>query len=109
MADEQVVQEEPISIPLRYECPAELTSLYATNIVVQHTEHEFILSFFQAEDPILLGSPEENRARLEKMDAVAARCIARIIVAPGRMPAFVRDIKENLERYLAQTAQPQEE
>lgn len=89
------------SVPIRLEfrVPSGLTGQYATNIVVQHTEHEFIVSFFQVENPFLLGTPEENRALLEQLGKVPAYCVGRVIVAAERMPAFVRVMKQNLDKY----------
>jgi hypothetical protein len=40
-------------------------SVYATNITVQHTRHEFVISFYEAHLPMILGSEEEREAQLE--------------------------------------------
>lgn len=56
-----------ISRPLSFHIPEHVVSRYATNFVVQCTGQEFVLSFFEALPPFLLGdSPEENRAILEE-------------------------------------------
>ncbi len=72
---------------------------YATNLVVQHTEHEFIISFFRASPPIMLEPLEEAKARALELGKVRAECVARIVVAPGRMPEFVEVLQQNLARY----------
>lgn len=74
-------------------------SRYATHIVVQHTEHEFIISFFEVQPPVLLGMPEEIEARLEQIESIRADCVARVIVAAERMPEFVRVLQDNLDTY----------
>ena len=56
-------------------------SVYATNITVQHTPHEFVISFYEAHPPVILGSLEEREAQLEAIDRVYAPCVARITVA----------------------------
>lgn len=99
MAEQKQSDSERIPVPLEFCAPDELVSRYATNFVVQHTDNEFVLSFFEAEMPILLGTPEENLARLESIGAVKARCVARIVVSPNRMAELLRIIGENYNRY----------
>lgn len=35
-------------------------SVYATNVTVQHTPHEFVISFYEAHPPLIVGSQEER-------------------------------------------------
>jgi len=86
---------------LVFDVPESITSRYATNIVVQHTEHEFIVSFFELEPPVILGSPEEVTEQLDRLTEVHTKCIARIVIAPERMQEFVNAMQENLHKYLA--------
>lgn len=88
-------------LPIEWHVPENAVSRYATNLTVQHTDHEFIISFFEIDPPLLVGSAEENAKKLKELEAVRAELIARIIVAPGRMPEFIRVLQENLARYLA--------
>jgi len=90
---------EPILIPVEWHVPDDLASHYATNLVVQHTEHEFNIFFYEIRPPLLIGSPEEVREGLEKVELVRANCVAHIIVAPDRMPEFVQVLQTSLERY----------
>ena len=94
--------EQGLLVPLEYVIPDSLVSRYATNMVVQHSEHEFVLSFFEIQSPVLLGSPEEARSRLDEMGSVRARCVARIIVAPERMPGFIQALQANYDRHVEQ-------
>ena len=96
---------DTVPIPVEFRVPSGLTGQYATNIVVQHTEHEFIISFFQVDNPFLLGSPEENRSRLAELGRIPAYCVGRVIVAADRMPGFVRIMEQNLEKYRAKKAE----
>jgi hypothetical protein len=74
-------------------------SVYATNITVQHTPHEFVISFYEAHPPVILGSAEERDAQLQAIDHVYAPCVARITVAASRMESIVKALQENLDRY----------
>jgi hypothetical protein len=99
MAEQERSDSERMPVPLEFCVSDELVSRYATNFVVQHTENEFILSFFEAEVPILLGTAEENLAQLQSIGSVKAHCVARIIVSPNRMADLLRIMGENYSRY----------
>jgi hypothetical protein len=96
---------EGIYVPIEWYVPEDLVSRYANNIVVQYEEHEFIISFFEVRPPVLLGSSEEIKAKLEQVKSVRAECVARIIVAADRMPVFIEALQGNLEKYLAQKSE----
>ncbi|MHB1296158.1 MAG: DUF3467 domain-containing protein [Anaerolineae bacterium] len=91
--------QDGMMLSLKFCDPEGMVSRYATNLVVQHTEHEFILSFYEAEQPLLLGTPEENKTYLEDMGHVRATCVSRVIVAAGRMKEFMRVLQENHAAY----------
>ena len=97
MAEER--SQDGMMLPLRFHVPEDIVSRYATNLVVQHTQHEFIVSFYEAQPPLLLGTPEENRVALERLGEVRAECVARIVIAAGRMPEFVKVLQDNLATY----------
>ena len=74
--------------------PVGMTSRYAHHLMVQGAEHEVVLSFFEVIPPMLSGTPEEQRAILQK--GVRAECIARITVARARFPEFVKTMQDVL-------------
>jgi hypothetical protein len=86
-------------LPVEWYIPDDMVSQYATNMLVQMNPHEFIISFFQLYPPPVLGSPEEQKAKLAAMTSVRATCVSRVIVAAERMPEFVRVLQETLARY----------
>ncbi len=96
-----MTEQEPegVLLPIEWHVPENVVSRYATNMVVQHTEHEFIISFFEATPPLAVGSPEEQRVQLQETKSVRAECIIRIIVTAGRMQNFVQVLQGNLEAY----------
>jgi hypothetical protein len=59
-------------------------------MLVQATDFEVILSFFELKPPIILGDmpPEEQRKILE--EGVVAECVARIAIARARYPDFIK-------------------
>jgi hypothetical protein len=98
MSDQEELMEG-YRLPIEWHFPSNIVGRYATNIVVQHTEHEFIVSFFEAYPPIVLGDPKERQATLEQLSSVPAVCVARLIVAPERLAEFVKVLQDNLEKH----------
>ena len=93
--------ENVYALPIEWYFPEHMTSRYATTLVVQTSEHEFTISFFELHPPLMLGSPEERKAQLEQIKSVRAECVARIIVAAERLPEFVKVLEGQLEEYRA--------
>lgn len=88
------VQE--IRIPLEWHVPEELPTHYATNLVIQHTEHEFFITFFELVPPITLGKTPEEITRIE---SVRARALTRVAVSPKRLEEFIQVMQDNLAKY----------
>jgi len=103
--------EEPLGenyqLPIEWYVPDDLVSRYVTNMLVQQTAHEFIISFFESYPPVVLGSPEEQREKLKSLSSARATCVARMIVAVERMPEIVQVLHEALARYSSQTKKPE--
>ncbi|GAB62703.1 hypothetical protein KSU1_C1107 [Candidatus Jettenia caeni] len=74
-------------------------------MVVQHTEHEFILSFFEVRPPIFLGPDEEQKEKAAQLKSIKAECVARVIVASERMSDFVKVLQDNLSKYKTKSSQ----
>lgn len=81
-------------VPMVWGFPEDMISGYATNMLVQAGEHELYVSFFEAPPPVLLG-PED----VKNLESVNAECIARIIIAPERMPEFIGVLQKQLDTF----------
>lgn len=88
-----------IVLPLEWHVPDDLVTRYANNLLIQHTEHEFILSFFEVMPPLTVGSPEEQAAQLQAIGAVRAECVARVVVSADRIASFVEALRSSYEKY----------
>jgi len=86
-------------VPVEMQFPDGLSTKYATNMVVQHTEHEFMIFFFEVHSPFLIGTPEEQKKVLQETKTVKSECVARIVVAAKRMPDFVEAFQTNLKQF----------
>ncbi len=92
-------EQEEIALPIEWYFPEDIISRYANNITVQHSENEFIISFFEVRSPMILGTPEEEKAKWEQIETVRAECVARVIVTTGKMSEFISALQRNLEKY----------
>jgi len=70
---------------------------YATNIAIQRTDYEYILSFFEVLPPLIIGTPKEVEIQLGTLRHAPTRCVARIVIARGR----VKEIADLLQRAVA--------
>jgi len=96
-----------VQVPIEWHISEDLDSKYATNLVIQHSEHEFIIDFFEMRHPLILGNPQQVREQREKLESVRAECVARIIVSPDRMQEFIDAIQANLNQYMGKEQEEQ--
>jgi hypothetical protein len=93
-------EEFGVNKPIEWFVPDNIVSKYATNITIQRTENEFIISFFEIVPPLFVGSPEYIKENLEKLENIRANCIARIIVSERRMAAFSKTMLDASNRII---------
>jgi hypothetical protein len=86
-----------IDIPIEWYIPESLMSRYATNMIVQNSEHEYIISFFDMRPPIIIGVPPKEV--LEHLKSIRATCVAQLIVAKDRMPGFVEAMQTHVTKF----------
>jgi len=87
-----------LELSIDWSVPDNIIARYATNMVVQRAEHEYIISFFEIKPPVLLGSPDEIIEQAKKLKSMRANCVSQIIVAADKMPSFVDALVRNLKR-----------
>lgn len=92
-------KEEPrgIPLPIDWHVPEGTKSRYANNVLVQVGQFEVTISFFEAELPILLGQPEENKKKLEELGTVRAECVSKIVISPEFLPILIKALEGGLE------------
>ncbi|MFQ5779444.1 MAG: hypothetical protein ACE5HN_01500 [Nitrospiria bacterium] len=93
-------QEEPVTFKVDFHIPENFTRRYATNMLIQHGENEFLISFFETYPPTFLVSPMdvEAKKKIDDLKSVKANCIASIIVSDEKMPSFVKAMNDAYER-----------
>lgn len=87
-------EDRVIETPIEWRVAENVPTYYATNLLAQHTPHEFILTFFELWPPALLGSDEERMAQAEALESLPAKSLARIVIAANRMPSILKALQE---------------
>jgi hypothetical protein len=90
-----------ISLPVNWHFPENLQSRYANLFLAQTGQFEVIISFFEAQLPILLGQTEENKTILEQQGSIKAECVSKVVLSPEVIPTLITALQETLERYHA--------
>ncbi len=80
MAVKGKILENSIELPLHFNMPVNMPSVYATNMLIQASEHEIVISFFEAQPPVV-SPDDENRLENLKKVGIRADCVARVTVA----------------------------
>jgi hypothetical protein len=94
MADEQ-----DIALPLLWLDVDDAEISFVNQLVVQHHENDFILTFGHVAPPMLVGTPEENRRRAENIPYVPVKTVKRVGMTPDRMEQFIAVMVDNYRRW----------
>lgn len=84
-------------VPIEWVIPEDIFPRFASNMVIQHLENEFLISFFEIKPPIRIGEVNE----VEKIDKVKADCVCQVIVSEKKLPEFIKVLEESLQKALA--------
>jgi hypothetical protein len=108
MSDEKPnpTQRKEIELPIQWVVPDSLVARYANNLIVQHSEHEYIISFFETKPPLIVG--EITKEALDSIKSIRATCVAQIIVAKDRFPGFVEAMQANIEKFQSRQKEKQD-
>jgi hypothetical protein len=98
-------QPRQFAIPLEFHWPENVATRFANQFVVQITEGVCYLSFYESVPPILLGTPEEIAAKMEKMSSIRAEGVVRVVIPLAKMPDILNVISTTLG-HVPQGAQP---
>jgi hypothetical protein len=79
-------------IPLHFLVPIGMTSRYAQHVIVQASEIDVTLSFFEVKAPIVLGDGDAQKEALK--GGITAECVARVTIARPRFADFVKAFRE---------------
>jgi len=95
-------------VPIDFSSGGELAAIHANNVLIQHTDHEFVITFFEVLPPVVTPDPARQARELARIKSVQARAVARIVMSPGRAKEFMAALQDNLANYAARLEQPTE-
>lgn len=103
MSEPEREKQAPQQIALRldWHIPEHIRSQYADNVIVQAKRHDVTISFFETQLPPIAGTPEENRAFLERLGSIRVECVGRIVVAADLLPEIIKALQTTYDGYLA--------
>jgi len=97
-ASKQVPEEHVV--PIKWKNLEDVPLIFSNTQVVQHTNHEFVISFGHVQQPVILSETDLKEA--EKIKSVSAQPAVRIVMPPARFAAFLQILQDNWQKYLGQ-------
>ena len=86
-------------VPIKFVGLEESPLIFANHILVQHTEHEFIISFGQIQPPVILDPTADE---ISKVKFVESKIAVRIVLPPTRVDEFLQILGQNYSNFLGQ-------
>jgi len=100
--EQEQQQSDEITLRVNWHFPEGLQSRYGNNVLVQAGQSEFTISFFEMQLPILLGPPEENKAKLQEMGSIQAECVSKVIIPPRLVKGLIDALQTELDKFSSQ-------
>lgn len=86
-------------VSVDYSTGNDLLPVHANQVIVQHSETEFIVTFFEVLPPVINPDPSRQAKEVERLRTIKARPVARIVMSPDRARALLTVLTENVQRY----------
>ncbi len=102
MSEAEQEEKHEITLSVDWRIPENIQAQYANNILIQAGQFEFNVFFFEMQQPILSGSPEENKAKLEAMGSIQARCVSKVVLSPELIPGLIDALQTEYVKYQSQ-------
>src|SRR5688572_9363225 len=89
--------EVSFRVPIEWKNVEESPLVFANSMLVQHTMHEFIITFAQVHPPITLGKTAKD---LQNLPPANARAAVRVALPPTRMKELIDILAENYDNFI---------
>lgn len=97
---------KPKLYKIDFHTPEFMPSNIATNIIVQHFQENFKVSFYEIKPDIILS--EEDKSKMEKRGTLRADCVGSFIISHGDFRKFIDVMQEQLNKYEKRTEETKE-
>ena len=92
-------EAEGVLIPVDFSGSADLPAAHVNQVLIQHTEHEFLITFYELLPPPISPDPARQAREIAKLKTIPARAVAKLVMSPGRARELVAALLENIETY----------
>lgn len=100
-----MAEPEEITVKFNRIFPDELMTYFVKDLVVQHQDDHFVISFLEYYIPPIIADTQEERHRLrEELKSIDSRCVARLVVTPKHMREFIDALETNYKNWEEATA-----
>src|SRR5437764_532554 len=86
-----------VHFAIQFDEGEDIALIAVTNMTVQPSQHETIISFYQAKPPLLLGTPEQKAEMAKSILSVKAKCIGKFAISTSRLREFSDVLKSAVE------------
>ena len=86
-----------VTLPIEWHYPEDLKTRFANQMLVQFSDPEFYISFFEVRMPVITGDLQERNKRLQAMKTVPAECVSRVVISKERIGNFIETLQKNYE------------
>lgn len=87
-------------LPIKHVIPDDLRATHSNHVTVQldGNDGSFQISFFEIRPPLVLGSPEERKTALDKIESAQAMCLQRIVITKKTAKGLLAALGEQIAR-----------
>lgn len=92
-------QDEGRYLPVDFSRGTDFPAVHANQMIVQHTDQEFIVTFFELLPPVVSLDPEMQKEQLAQISSIPARPVARVVMSAERAREFIGALVDNYRKY----------
>ncbi|HJT55305.1 MAG TPA: hypothetical protein VJ761_02330 [Ktedonobacteraceae bacterium] len=98
--DEQKANEtiEQMPKPIKWIIPDSIRTDHATHLIIQQQGSEFTLLFFEIQQPLLTGTPDEQISQYMDIAFVEAKCISKIVMSAENVSVAASNLVDSLNK-----------
>jgi len=90
----EAVMSQQAIVPIKWNIPETMHSVYASNTLIQVMEHEIKLTFFEMKPPIRINTNDPL------VTEVQADCVASVILHPKKVLSLIEGLQRQLKLFV---------
>ena len=98
MAETTSSEDTPAGKFLPIKWPEAGVAVYANNLLTVSDDTSTYLTFCQISPPAVMGTPEEQRQKLDGIESVTAYPVARVVVSFETLRNIVKTLQSQIDR-----------